>query len=245
MEIYTENHRIRSYHANKYAKASLTCLFDFMVEAAWGHAQILDWGYDKLQTNNLFWVLSRMYIEVKRYPAWKEEIIVKTWPAGTDGMFAYRNYTIETVDGELLLKASSCWLILNLDTKKIFLLREYRNTFPKVESPDHCREPKRVKPPLHPDKMQFSPVLFSELDVNKHFNSVKSLERLLNDFGTDFLDENEPARIEVNYLKEGLPGDSLALVHQQVNEQEYISGVVRKSDGADLISMNIEWRKRN
>ncbi len=245
MEKYSENYRIKSFHANKYGKASLTSLFNFMIEAAWGHAQILDWGYDKLQTNNLFWVLSRMYIEVERYPDWQEEIIVKTWPAGTDGMFAHRNYRIETTDGDLILKACSCWLILDLNTKKIFLLREYRDTFPKVESQDHCRVPKKVKPPVHPEEMKFNPVLFSELDVNKHFNSVKSLERVLDDFGTDFLDVNEPAKIEMNYLKEGMQGDSLALVHQQVNELEYISGIVRESDGIDLFAMNIEWRKRS
>ena len=245
MGKYTENYRIKSFHANKYGKASLTSLLNFMIEAAWGHAQILDWGYDKLQANNLFWVLSRMYIEVERYPEWQEEIVVKTWPAGTDGMFAYRNYSIETVDGELILQASSCWLILDLKTKKIFLLREYRDTFPKLDNPDHCRIPKRIKPPVHPKEMNFSPVLFSELDVNKHFNSVNYLERVLNDFGTDFLDENEPVNIELNYLKEGLQGDSLAVVHQQVNDQESLSGSVRESDRLNLFAMNIiKWKKR-
>ena len=245
MNLFSENHCVRSYHTNKYSKASLTSLFDFMLDAAWGHAQVLDWGYDKLQSNNLFWVLSRMYIEVERYPDWQEEIIVKTWPAGTDGMFAYRNFLIETKSGELILKASSSWLILNLETKKIFLLRAYKDTFPKLESPGHCRLPQKIKPAKHPDKLFFNPVLFSELDLNKHFNSVKALERVLDDFGTDFLDVNEPFKVEVNYLKEGMQGDSLTVIHHQQSENKFCSGIVRESDKADLFTVEIEWRRRN
>lgn len=244
MEKYQEQLAIKSYQTNQYGKASIASLFNILIEAAWAHARIMDWGYESLKNNNLIWVLSRMYFQVKKYPEWQDEITLSTWSAGTDGMFAYREYILENQHGELLLRASSAWLILEMGTRKIFRLSDFRTTFPKYVDSMACRNPKRIKPDIHSAKMNFYPVLFSELDINKHFNSVKYVERVLDDFGIDFLNEYEPAELEVNYLKEGQAGDYLAVTRTQLSENEYLNCLVRKSDGADLCVMRIVWRPR-
>lgn len=244
MEKYQEQLSIKSYHTNQYGQASIASLFNILIEAAWAHAQVMDWGYDSLKSNNLFWVLSRMYFQVEKYPAWQDKILLNTWSAGTDGMYAYREYVLEDEQGEVLLRASSAWLILDMETRKIFRLSDYRATFPKHVDSTACRNPKRIKPDIHSDKMNYFPVLFSELDINKHFNSVKYVERVLDDFGIDFLNSFEPAELEVNYLKEGQAGDFVAVTTTQTAENEYLNCLVRESDGADLCVMRIVWRKR-
>lgn len=244
MEKYQEKISIKSYQTNQYGKASIASLFNILIEAAWAHAQVMDWGYDSLKNNNLFWVLSRMYFQVEKYPAWQDEITLNTWSAGTDGMYAYREYIVEDENGEVLLRASSAWLILDMETRKIFRLSEYRNTFPKRIDQNACRNPKRIKPGIRAENMVFYPVLFSDLDINQHFNSVKYVERVLDDFGIEYLNNHEPAELEVNYLKEGQAGDSIAVTSTQLSEQEYLNCLVRESDQADLCVMRIGWRER-
>ncbi|MBC8005287.1 MAG: hypothetical protein H7X84_07415 [Verrucomicrobia bacterium] len=244
MEKYQEKISIKSYQTNQYGKASIGSLFNILIEAAWAHAQVMDWGYDSLKNNNLFWVLSRMYFQVEKYPSWQDEITLSTWSAGTDGMYAYREYIVENEKGNVLLKASSAWLILDMESHKIFRLSEYRSTFPKRIDNNACRNPKRIKPGVHPENMVFYPVLFSDLDINQHFNSVKYVERVLDDFGIDYLNNHEPAELEVNYLKEGQAGDSIAVTNTQLSEHEYLNSLVRESDKADLCVMRIGWRER-
>ena len=244
MEKYQEQLSIKSYHTNQYGQASISSLFNILIEAAWAHAQVMDWGYDSLKSNNLFWVLSRMYFQVEKYPAWQDQIMLNTWSAGTDGMYAYREYILENEKGEVILRASSAWLILDMETRKIFRLSEFRDTFPKRIDANACRNPKRIKPDAHQNELVYSPVLFSELDINKHFNSVKYVERVLDDFGIDFLNINEPAELEVNYLKEGQAGDRIAVTSIQLSENENLNCLVRESDGADLCVMRIVWRER-
>jgi medium-chain acyl-[acyl-carrier-protein] hydrolase len=244
MEKYQEQLAIKSYHTNQYGKASISSLFNILIEAAWAHAQVMDWGYDSLKSNNLFWVLSRMYFQVEKYPAWQDEITLNTWSAGTDGMYAYREYIVEDQHGEVILRASSAWLILDMETRKIFRLSDYRATFPKHINSNACRNPKRIKPDAHPENLNYYPVLFSELDINQHFNSVKAVERVLDDFGIDFLNINEPAELEVNYLKEGVAGDMIAVTQTQNSENETQNCLVRESDGADLCAIRIVWRAR-
>ena len=244
MEKYQETLSIKSYQTNQYGKASIASIFNILIEAAWAHAQVMDWGYDSLKSNHLFWVLSRMYFQVEKYPAWQDQITLSTWSAGTDGMYAYREYIVENERGELLLRASSAWLILDMETRKIFRLSDYRQTFPKFTHPGACRNPKRIKPDVHAQKLNFYPVLFSDLDINEHFNSVKYVERVLDDFGVAFLNSHEPAELEVNYLKEGQAGDSIAVTRTQLSENEHLNCLVRESDGADLCVMRIVWRER-
>ena len=245
MEKYQEQLSIKSYHTNQYGQASISSLFNILIEAAWAHAQVMDWGYDSLKSNNLFWVLSRMYFQVEKYPLWQDQITLNTWSAGTDGMYAYREYILENDKGEVILRASSAWLILDMETRKIFRLSEFRDTFPKRIDANACRPPKRIKPDAHQNQLIYSQVLFSELDINKHFNSVKYMERVLDDFGIDFLNSHEPAELEVNYLKEGQAGDRIAVTNTQLSESENLNCLVRESDGADLCVMRIVWRARD
>lgn len=244
MKKYQEKITIKSYQTNQFGEASVTSLFHMMLEAAWAHAQIMDWGYDDLKNNNLFWVLSRFYMHLEKYPKWQDTITLNTWSAGTDGVYAYREFILEDAAGEILLRASSAWLILELDSHKIFRLSEFRETFPKMTDTKACRNPKRIKPDVHTDNLTYFPVLFSDLDVNQHFNSVKYVERTLDDYGIDFMVRYEPSELEVNYLKEGQAGDRVAVTRTQLTEKEYLNCLVRESDGADLCAMKIAWRER-
>jgi acyl-ACP thioesterase len=244
MKKFIQDYTIGSYHTNQYAKASVTSLFNMMLEAAWKHAQVMDWGYDNLKLNNMFWVLSRVYFEFERYPDWQEEITLNTWSAGTDGMYAYREFIIERAQKEVLLKASSAWLILDVETKRIVRLREFMDTFPRLNESQPCRNPKRIKPPKASEGLSYRPVLFSDLDVNKHFNSVKYLERILDCLGIDFLNQYELASLEINYLKEGMAGDQLGVDTQKLDDLHYKSTIFRESDGLPLCCMDTHWRAR-
>ena len=245
MEKYTVRIPVQSYQTNQYGKASVCSLLQFMLEAAWDHARLMDLGFDQLQSRNMFWVLSRLYLEVEKYPEWQDTIVLHTWSAGTDGMYAYREFLLEDEGGGVLLRGNTAWLILDVDSKKIVLLKDYRETFPRFGGHGVCREPKRLRPGKHTDELQYLPVRFSELDVNKHFNSVKALERVLDHFGIDFLNEYEPASIEISYLKEGLAGDRLAVSVRKLRDGHYQSTLVRESDQADLSTMVIGWQDRS
>lgn len=244
MQQYHETLTIHSFQTNQFAQASIPSLLNSMLEAAWAHAQIMDWGYDLLQKNNMFWVLSRLNLEIGKLPHWQDRILLKTWSAGTDGMYAYREYILENEKGELILRANSAWLILDTESKKIVLLRDQKETFPRFEGHGICREPKRLRPKKQEGELLFEAVKYSDIDVNHHFNSVKALERVLDEYGIDFQNEYEPATIEINYLKEGLPGDRLAVARQELRERYYQSTIIRQEDAAELSVFEIGWRKK-
>jgi len=244
MEKYTVETSIASYQTDQFGKVSLCSLLKLMFELAWFDSQRQNIGFNQLKSKNLFWVLSRLYVEVDHYPAWLDKIIIKTWYSGTDGIYAFREYLITDDKGNPLLKANSLWLILDLETKKVVALKKF-NDFPAPSGGYVCRLPRKIRLKEKADDLHFFPVLFSDLDVNKHLNSVKSLERIIDHFGIDFLNKKEINSLEINYLKEGHGGDFLAVSVNKKDENIYTASLSRQSDSADLISVILKWRERD
>ena len=98
------------------------------------------YGYDLLQKHHMFWVLSRLYVEIKKLPKWQDTITLNTWSAGTDGMYAYREFILTDEKGETILTANTAWLILDTESKKIVMLRDQKDTFPRFSGHGICRE---------------------------------------------------------------------------------------------------------
>ncbi len=244
MTKYSKEFTIRSYESNRFGNASLSSIFNFLIEIAWEHAQILDWGFDTLKSNNYFWVLSRIYIEIEKYPKWQDKVTVETWPTGTKSIYALREYDVKNEQGEVIIRSGSDWLILDMDTKRIIRPDLLTNNFQQLAQARICRYPEKIKPNTGKDNLNFSPVLFTDLDINQHFNSVKFVERALNSYGINFLNNHEVGKIEVNYLKEGLPEDSLAISLAKISENEDMLSLIRESDRIDLCTMKITWRKK-
>ncbi|QGY46343.1 hypothetical protein GM418_22565 [Maribellus comscasis] len=234
----------KSYFINRFGKLSTSYLFYQMQDIAWEHANILGFGYDNLKKEHQFWVLSKLLVKIDRRPDWGEDFTLETWSRGTDGFFGYRDYNFADKSGKNIICATSAWLVLDLQTKRIVRLSEFKD-FPKYEESVFGENPAKVKPPKSEEELQFTPVLFNEIDINQHFNSGRYLERIIDSYDFDFHEQNELAEFEINFLKEGMPADKLAIKKQIQDSQNHLCSVVRESDGIDLIRARLVWRDRN
>src|SRR5437016_4491547 len=86
--VWTERIQIRSYDVDATRRATILSLFRYFLEAAWNHAESLGFGFTKLGAQGKFWVLSRVRLEVMRFPAWGDQVILRTWPRGIQSAFA-------------------------------------------------------------------------------------------------------------------------------------------------------------
>ena len=233
----------RSWFINRFGKLSTPYLFYQMQDIAWEHAAKLGFGYENLKEDGQFWVLSRLLVKVDRRPDWGEDFTLETWSRGTDGFFGYRDFNFVDKGGNYIIQATSSWLVLNAKTKRIARLNEFEN-FPRYEESVFGENAGKVQPPKSGTGLQFTPVRFNEIDINQHFNSGRYIERIIDSYSFDFHQQNELIEFEVNFLKEGLPSDNLAVKKQEVDNINHLCSIVRESDGADLIRARLVWRKR-
>ncbi len=233
----------KSYFINRFGKLSTSFMFYQMQEIAWEHANLLGFGYNQLKEKNQYWVLSRIKVKIIRRPVWTEEFSIETWSRGTDGFFGYRDFNFIDKSGNPIIQSTSSWLILDSVTKRIVRLSNFRE-FPEYAESVFGNNASKIQSPVSDEQLFFTPVLFNEIDINQHFNSGRYIERIIDDYTFDFHEKHELVAFEINFLKEGLPTDRLAVKRQQAGILKHFCSVVRESDGSDLIRTLLIWQKR-
>lgn len=234
--------KAQSFHINRFGDVSTPFIFWYMQEIAWEHAQKLGFGFEDLREDRLFWVLSRFLVKIERRPRWKEEFTLETWSRGTDGFFAYRDFRFSDQSGKEIITATSSWLVLDLQTHRIQRFQKMYG-FPAYHESIFGCNPGKIPAPVSSEELRFFPVLFNEIDINQHFNTGRYLERLNNSYSFDFHEHHQLKVMEVNFLREGLPDDSLAVKQQRVSSSEHMCSVVRESDHRELIRARLVWEE--
>uniref|UniRef100_UPI003217E43B acyl-[acyl-carrier-protein] thioesterase n=1 Tax=uncultured Draconibacterium sp. TaxID=1573823 RepID=UPI003217E43B len=241
---YRQELTTKSYFVNRFGKLSTSFLFWQIQDIAWEHAEILGFGFDNLKKEQQFWVLSRLLVKIKRRPKWGERFIIETWPVGTKGLLALRDIEFLDEKGESIIQATTSWLVLDAKTKRIIRLEDLKDIPLNGERVfEHTAG--KVQAPKSDQELIFSPALFNEIDINQHFNSGRYLERIIDSYDFDFHSKNELAEFEINFAKEGIPEDRLAVKKQFIDDKIHLCSVVRESDGAELIKAKLTWESRS
>ncbi len=242
-----KEYRIHVYETGPDERLTIHSLFNYMQDIASEHAIKLGFGRDDLLKENRFWVLSRMYTEFTMWPLWGDTIIVRTWPNGTDKLFALRNYEVIFPDGRHIASGTSSWLILDQTTRKIqrpdaILEKFYRDLKPN-ESPVRNATKLDFKSDDWKSSAPFR-VKAGDLDVNFHTNNTRYLNWIYDSYDLQFLVNNSPRSAEINYLAESVYDNEIILkTSPDIDDQTYQNhSVVRSDDSRELCRIRIEWQ---
>jgi medium-chain acyl-[acyl-carrier-protein] hydrolase len=244
---FEKEYRIHVYETGPNGKLSLYSLFNYMQDIAAEHAVKLGFGRDDLMRDNRFWVLSRMFSVISELPSWENTIILKTWPNGTDKLFALRNYEVMYPDGRHIASGTSSWLILDQTTKKVQrpdgILQQY-NPGLRFENREVRYASKLDKSAENGKLSAAYKIKVSDLDVNFHTNNVKYLNWVYDSYTLEFMMHNLPQSVEINYLAESKFDEEVIIRSSQDRDSGniYSHSIFRTFDYKELCRIRIEWR---
>lgn len=247
---FEKEYRIHVYETGPDGKLNLYSLFNYMQDIASDHAIKLGFGRDDLMRDNRFWVLSRIYSVIDIRPLWEETIIVKTWPNGTDKLFALRNYEVRYPDGRHIASGTSSWLILDHTTKKVqrpdSILSQYNTNLHNDSSPIRYATKIEASDENGMRSPMFS-IRVSDLDVNLHTNNVRYLKWATDTYDLDFIMNHYPQSAEINYLAESKFNEEILVRTSPDNADGsfYNHSIFRTTDNKELCRIRIEWKKGN
>ncbi len=229
-DTYSQKFRIASFDVSPEGRARLTSLAHYFQETAYHHANLLGLGYHDLERSGQVWVLARMKIEVVSMPEWNQEIVVETWPRGTDKLFALRDYLVKDLSDTTLASGATSWLVLNRENH-----RPVRFSFDALNIPVRNKgvfpgNPEKLVTPVHWLPLGKHRVLYSDLDVVGHVNNVKYIEWSLDALIAKNSYPGKIKTLEINYMKESSSNDTIEL---QVAEPDRQTAMIRglKNDG--------------
>jgi medium-chain acyl-[acyl-carrier-protein] hydrolase len=243
---YEKSYKIPVYDIGFDGQLSPFALFNFLQDIASEHAVLLRFGKDDLLKENRFWVLSRIAVQVKVWPGWEETVTVKTWPRGTDRLFALRDYEVTCPDGRVVALASSSWLVVDKTTRRVqrpdSLLTSFNSGIAVRSSLE--RNAEKVDP-VSEDFVTGKPVRvqISDLDINLHVNNVIYLKWITDSYDLDFRMKNHPVWVEINYLAESRLNDEIVIrtSTDKKNGKVYNHSMVRTVDNTELCRVQMQW----
>lgn len=242
--IHQEKFTVRSYEMDVQGVASVPAICNYLQEVAGNHATELGVAVDHLFKKNMTWVLSRLHIQVFRFPFWREEIKIETWPSGRQRKFATRDFLIFDQKHNILVKATSSWMIIDLKTQKPTVMPEFMD---EIGLPDRQRAiddsfPKMTLP-KNPNLEQKFDVRLGDLDINQHVNNVKYIEWALESVPLDIWKAKILASLEISFRAETKHGERIIIQTEQ-NENIFLHRVISEDDQRDLAVLKSTWRDK-
>ena len=239
-QIFSQRYFLTAGECNAEGRMPLTLLMARLIECATKHANTLGIGYADLIKMDLAWVLSRVSIEMVELPGINAEYIVNTWIESTNRMFSERCYSVTDTTGRILAQARTTWAAICITTRRAANLAVLGAVLFPESAPECPVTPPRRTPPLSAsDTVEKYTFCYCDIDFNRHVNTIRYIDVILNNWGLSHYDSYEIARFDVVFHKECHYGDTVELrVHTDADLQSVCELV---HEDSRVLSSNIVW----
>jgi acyl-ACP thioesterase len=195
---------------------------DLAQEAAGLHAVYLGFGYDDLIKTNTAWILSRVNVKFIDTPLWRDDVTLTTWHKGFNRLFFLRDFVMTDKDGRERVKATTSWLVLNLETRSMVrdpkLVEEGTVcTDNAIETPaDKVRMPRDIEALAVYERV----VGYSDVDMLGHANNAMYMQWAMDAVDYELASTRPVKEFTINFNHEIKAGQKVTLYRACVQNED-------------------------
>lgn len=202
-------------------------LFSYLLNAATKHATERGYGYLDMMKHQTTWVLSHLSLELFQQERLSEPIAISTWVERVERIFTYRCFEITALNGDVLGQARSVWAAIDVNSRRPSSLANIGLEDFIVDKPCKVKPFSKLKHAeieLNNNPINYT-IKYSDLDINKHLNSMKYIEAMLDLFDLEMFENYNIIGFEIAYFAEAKHGMDLQLFKQKISNNEYITSI--------------------
>ncbi len=244
---YEDAYRVRVYEADSAGRLTPFSTFNYFQETAGRASRALGRGHEVMKARQMAWFLNRFHMEFARYPRIGETVRVRTWPFRMERHASIREFEMVGDGGQLLARATSQWVLINLQTRRLTRVPEdVREAYPTVDR-RMIDDPFLRLPLLEQASVEVEfHVRLSDLDVNHHANSASYIDWCLEAVPEKVHRDMVPLRFEIHYLREASVRESLGSQSQALESEiegvsTFAHQILRRPDGTRLAAGRSHW----
>lgn len=250
--VFSQTFFLSAGETNAEQELSLPLLTSKIIDIATAHANSLGVGNPAMADRGCGWVLSRIAIEMERYPRVNETYTLLTWVESWNRHFSVRNFRVEDSAGHALGHATSVWMVLNTATREnaglghlhldpslidgtrspVGKMRRHLPISPYSETPEgekpEGETPEGVRATGPDVEYTFR---YTDLDFYRHVNTVRYVSMVLNRFTLEEMDATQVRRLEMSFMKESRYGEQV-LLRRADRDMTSLFSLSDASDGA-------------
>lgn len=184
-------------------------LLEEMMEAAGRHAETLGVGVQDLHAKGLTWVLARLRVAIAAIPEPGAAAALATWPSGRHRLFALREFQARDAHGAEILRATSAWALMHLQTRRPARLDPHLPVFDLHPGRMIADDFAPLPPPWPRAARTLRRAQAADIDLNDHVNNTVYLGWALGAVPAG-LRQRQPRELEAAFLGEARLGDQVA-----------------------------------
>lgn len=235
--IFERDVQVRYSEVDRDGNITLDAIVDYLQDIVMLHSEEVGMGFNQIKQMGTVWFLSTWQVEIIKTPHIYQKIKVKTNPYGFKGFFGNRNVWIEDENGEMMVRANSIWVYLDMKgmvPKRIEekAMKPYEPFEPMLEMDYSAR---KIAMPTDFSALPSTPVKYSQLDTNKHVNNCEYIKTAI-----DVADIRKmPRQLRVEYKKSALLGNVFFPYICKVDKDIYVD--LRDEDGTAFATVVFEY----
>ena len=219
---HIQDFTIPCYNTDASWRLKPSAFMDLAQEAAGLHAVHLGFGYDDLIKTNTAWILSRVNVKFIDTPLWREDVTLTTWHKGFNRLFFLRDFVMTDKDGRERVKATTSWLVLNLETRSMVRDPEL------VEEGTVCSEnaiENQADKVRMPRDVEAIPVYerlvgYSDVDMLGHANNAMYMQWAMDAVDYELASAKPVKEFTINFNHEIRAGEKVTLYRACVQKED-------------------------
>jgi len=250
VNIWQETFPVRFGSIDRSDRLTLDAIFQFFQEAAICHAENLNVGREDMLRTGQIWILSRMSVIVKRRPKYFENITVRTWPRGSEKLFAIRDYDIRDKDNIPVVCARSGWIILDVEKRRPIRPQSLLSDGIPQNEEENALSPEdgaiaALEERSNLQKTAERKARYTDIDFNGHVNNVRYIQWIEDALTPRFLENADRMRFDINYLNEILGGEDIEIMSANIEDPDCPEAFAfdgKKTENAQAASQQSAFR---
>lgn len=240
---------LRFYEVDSKWRATPITIFNYLQETAMAHSCSMGRSPAVLKEKGVGWFLTRIHIQIDRYPVWEESVRVRTWASRLQGLFAFREFELVDSKNQKCGAATARWVLMDMNRRRPIRLPEWITQSFGV---NHARAIEDafddIEPFSEPESSRTFHVRLSDLDSNEHANSASYLDWCLESAPPETLKSFVPVAFEIAFKREARQGDTLTASScrpghaPNLQNFVYLHSIRREEDGEVLALARSRWR---
>jgi len=242
MKEFSRTYYLAAGECTPQGEMPLPLLMTRIIDVATGHANLWGVGYEKLIADNHVWVLSRVTIELTAYPRVNEDYTLTTWIEDYNRHFSQRNMRLQDSHGNVLGYVRTIWMVIDLTTRSSVDISQLSYIKDNVSGlPCPIAPQSRLRPLTAGNQVSYT-FGYTDCDFNRHVNTVRYIEHLMNLFDMQHYDTCFISRMEIAFIQETHYGDTAMLQLDDSDPMDSRMSVV--VDGKDHVRARFVWHRR-
>ncbi len=229
---------LRTTDFDRYCKLKPSAVLQLFQDAATRQADKMGIGFGKMVSQGVMWAVIRTSYEVIKQPELYDLVSIRTWPHDPSKFSFLRDYQIKDSHGELIIKGTSEWVIMNAEDRSFVPLFDvYDGAHELLDERNYEKKPRKLR---NFDIEGIEPYTlvpaYSSVDINGHVNNS-----VYADFFVDAIDPSkgyEVRSFQIDFRREVREGDELRIYKQAIDNVVQAQGI--DQDGNIMFAAKIE-----